>query len=152
MPSATRNSGDEHIDQAHALYSSKVDKAILVINGGAYSLLQYVTTQSWAPTNAVADGPKTTLAFLVLILIYAILGVCEVKLQNRYRIRNFIGHTSHLSGALAAIVLISLISPIFTIIAGALWFVWVFAVMYLTFAERKSSEENESEARPQLPV
>lgn len=141
------------LDQAQDVYSSTVHKAIIAINGGAYALLQVVTNQSWAPTKAAAHRSMTILSFLVLNLIYVILRVCEVKLQNKPLIRSFVGHTSHLFGALAAITLISLISTIFSLIVVVLWFVWLFVVIYIVFSESSNPHEaNLTEASSQLPI
>lgn len=140
------------LDQAQDVYFSTVHKAIISINGGAYALLQVVTNQSWAPTKTAVHRSITILGFLVLNLIYAILGVWEVKLKNKPRIRNIVGHSSHLFGASAAITLISFVSPIFTLIAVVLWFVWLFVVMFIVLSEPNIPEENQSEASGQLPV
>ncbi|KAG7656137.1 hypothetical protein ISN44_As01g031450 [Arabidopsis suecica] len=123
------NSGDENTD-----HSSAVHKLIAVINGGAIGLLQ-ITENSSASINT-ADRQATILSFCVFILIYVVLRVTEVKLnRNQAPIHHFVGHISHLFGALAALMLISIVSPIFTLIVAPLWLVWFFAVMYVFLVE-----------------
>lgn len=136
--STVTSSGDENMDQKHVEYSSAVHKAIAVIDGGALGLLQVVTNQSSAQTKALAGR-----GFLVFIVIYVILGVWEVTLRNEPHIRNFIGHISHLFGALAAIVLISLISPIFALIVFLLSLGWFLFVMYRSLFHRAQSPGGE---------
>ncbi|VVB17731.1 unnamed protein product [Arabis nemorensis] len=143
--STATSSSDENIDQEHVKYSSTMHKAIAVINGGALGLLQVVTNQSSAETKALAGR-----GFLMLIVIYVILGVWEVTLRNERHIRNFIGHISHLFGALAAIVLISLIFPIFALIVFLLSLGWFLFIMYRSFTELRVPDENEFKAPGQL--
>lgn len=127
-----RSSGNEITEEDNGAYSSTVHRLILFSNGGAMGLLQVVTNQS--STNE-ADRRAKFLCFLIITLIYTILRVCEVKLRNKPIIRNFVGHVSHLFGALAALTLISLISPTFTLVAVPLWLVWFVVVMYVSFSE-----------------
>lgn len=134
-----RNFGNEITEEERVAYSSTVHKLIIFINGGAIGLLQVVTNQS--STNE-ADRGATILCFWVITLIYTFLRVCEVKLRNKPNIRNFVAHVSHLFGALAALMLISLISPTFTLIAVPLWLVWFFVVMYVSFWELVFPEDN----------
>ncbi|KAG7593628.1 hypothetical protein ISN45_Aa01g024170 [Arabidopsis thaliana x Arabidopsis arenosa] len=127
------NSGDKNTDE-EAVYSSAVHNLITVINGGAIGLLQ-IKENSSASINA-ADRQATIISFCVFILIYAVLRVTEVKLKrNQATIHHFVGHISHLFGALAALMLISIVSPIFTLIVAPLWLVWFFVVMYFFLVE-----------------
>ncbi|KAL1192522.1 hypothetical protein V5N11_012415 [Cardamine amara subsp. amara] len=114
LPSVQR-SGNEIEEEEHGAYSSTVHKLIIFINGGAIGLLQVITSQS---SINEANRRAMILCFLVITLMYTILRVCEIKLRirNKLHIRNFVGHVSHLFGALAALLLIFLISPIFTLI------------------------------------
>ncbi|KAL1213841.1 hypothetical protein V5N11_034465 [Cardamine amara subsp. amara] len=129
-------------EEEHVVYSSIVHKLIILINGVAMGLLQVVTNNS--STNE-ADLGATILWFLVFTLIYTILRVSEVKLRNKPNIRNFVGHVSHLLGALAAFMLISIISPTFTFVAVPLWLVWFLVIMYVTFSELVFEEDNDAD-------
>ncbi|KAG2320559.1 hypothetical protein Bca4012_056400 [Brassica carinata] len=136
---------DAMVEEERVAYSSTVHKLIIFINGGAMGLLQVATDES--STNNTYRG-ATILCFWVFTLISTVLRVCEVKLRNKPTIRNFVGHVSHLFGALAALMLISLISRSFTLIVVPLWLVWFFVVMYVSFSELVSPEDND----PDSPV
>ncbi|EFH67223.1 hypothetical protein ARALYDRAFT_890762 [Arabidopsis lyrata subsp. lyrata] len=130
-------------EEEHGAYSSTVHRLIIFTNGGAMGLLQVVTKQS--STNE-ADRRAIILCFLVITLIYTILRVCEVKLRNKPNISNFVGHVSHLFGALAALTLIYLISPTFALVAVSLWLVWFVAVMYVSFSELVFPEDDAADS------
>ncbi|KAL1192521.1 hypothetical protein V5N11_012414 [Cardamine amara subsp. amara] len=139
-----RSSGNEITEEEeHGSYSSTVHNLIIFINGGAIGLLQVVTNQA---SIKEADRRATILCFLVITLIYIILRVCEVKLRNKPNIGNFVGHVSHLFGALAALLLIFLISPIFTLTVVPLWLVWFFVVMYVSFSKLVIPDDNTADS------
>lgn len=106
-------------------------------------LLQVVKNQS---STKEADRRVIILCFLVITLIYTILRVCEVKLRNKPNISNFVGHVSHLFGALTALTLIYLISPTFALVAVSLWLVWFVAVMYVSFSELVFPEDDAADS------
>ncbi|KAF8066097.1 hypothetical protein N665_1161s0007 [Sinapis alba] len=126
-----RSSNDTEEDVRNA-YSTTVHNLIVYINGGALGLLQVVTNKS--PTNEAHRGAMI-MCFWFFNLIYVTLRVIEVKLWNKTDIRSFVGHVSHLFGALAALMLISLISPSFTLFAAPLWLVWFLVIMHVSFSE-----------------
>ncbi|KAF3605977.1 hypothetical protein DY000_02048986 [Brassica cretica] len=136
---------DIMVEEERIAYSSTVHKLIIFINGGAMGLLQVATDES--STNDAYRG-TTILCFCVFTLVSTVLRVCEVKLRNKPTIRNFVGHVSHLFGALAALMLISLISRSFTLIVVPLWLVWFVVVMYVSFSELVFPEDNDTD----LPV
>ncbi|ESQ33617.1 hypothetical protein EUTSA_v10010009mg [Eutrema salsugineum] len=133
-----QSSGDENTEEERVAYSSTVHRLIIFINGGAIGLLQVVTNSS---TNE-AERRAKILCFWLFTLIYTILRVFEVKLRNKPNIRNFAGNVSHLFGAIAALMIISLISPRFTLIVIALWLVWFFVVMYVSFSDLVFPKDN----------
>ncbi|CAF1930789.1 hypothetical protein Bca4012_073065 [Brassica carinata] len=132
-------------DKKELIKLIKLIKLIIFINGGAMGLLQVATDES--STNDAYRG-TTILCFWVFTLVSTVLRVCEVKLRNKPTIRNFVGHVSHLFGALAALMLISLISRSFTLIVVPLWLVWFVVVMYVSFSELVFPEDNDTD----LPV
>ncbi|KAJ4905367.1 Uncharacterized protein Rs2_19318 [Raphanus sativus] len=140
-------SSDDNMEDEHTAYSATVHKLIIFIDGGALGLLQVVTNQS--PTNK-ADRGAMILCFWFFTLIYIVLRVFEAKLRNKPDTRNFLGHVSHLFGALASLMLIYLISPSFTLLAVPLWLVWFFVVTYVSFSKIRFPEDNALAA--DLPV
>ncbi|KAG7593627.1 hypothetical protein ISN45_Aa01g024160 [Arabidopsis thaliana x Arabidopsis arenosa] len=143
MSSGNEIMEEEEEEEENGAYSSTVHRLIIFTNGGAMGLLQVVTNQS--STNE-ADRRAIILCFLVITLIYTILRVCEVKLRNKPNISNFVGHVSHLFGALAALTLIYLISPTFALVAVSLWLVWFVAVMYVSFSELVFPEDDAADS------
>ncbi|AAG29646.1 hypothetical protein [Arabidopsis thaliana] len=132
------SSGDE--EPNHELYSAAVHKLVVLMNAGVFGFLQ-LSDLSAIGTNAVVSTSvmfethrATFLCYWVLILIYAFLRIYEIKLRI-VSFRMLVGHISHLFGALAALLLISVVSSIFSLIVVPLWLAWLFAVLYIAFRD-----------------
>uniref|UniRef100_A0A1J3EXD6 Uncharacterized protein n=1 Tax=Noccaea caerulescens TaxID=107243 RepID=A0A1J3EXD6_NOCCA len=114
-------------------YSAAVHKVIVMVNAGILGLLQLVTQQP-----SVLETHKAAfLCFCVFVLFYAVLRVHEaidVRLRTGL-VRRLIGHTSHLFGGLAALVLIYVVCATFALVLLPLWLLWLSAVVYNTFNE-----------------
>lgn len=112
-------SGDEM--EKFTSYSAAVHKVIVMINAGIIGLLQFMNQQC----SSVFETHKPTLiCFCLLIFFYIILRVREaidVRRRSGFVVR-LVGHTSHLFGGLAALVLISVVCMAFAFVLFLLCF------------------------------
>ncbi|VVA93271.1 unnamed protein product [Arabis nemorensis] len=128
------NSGDE--TEKFTVYSAAVHKVIVWVNTGIIGLLQLTNQQN----SSVFQTHKTEfLCFYIFVFFYAVLRVREA-MHVRLRpgvVKRIFGHTSHLFGALAALVLVSVVCATFAFVLLLLWFLWLSLVAYDTFNEIK---------------
>ncbi|CAH2034829.1 unnamed protein product [Thlaspi arvense] len=124
-------SGDE--TEKFTTYSSAVHKVVVMINTGILGLLQLTNQKS-----SVFETHKAEfLCFCVFVLLYAVFRVREamdVRLQPGL-VPRLVGNTSHLFGALAALVLVSVVCSTFALVLLLLWLLWLSAVVYNTSSE-----------------
>ncbi|ESQ33618.1 hypothetical protein EUTSA_v10009399mg [Eutrema salsugineum] len=128
-------------------YSTAVHKVIVMVNAGILGLLQLLnqeksTTTMTSPNDIIASSVFETnkpalLCFCLLVLLYAVLRVVEAIDVRRRRgfVARLVGHTSHLLGGLAAIVLISVVYATFALVLLLLWFLCFFSVVYNVLRE-----------------
>lgn len=119
-------SGDETVK--FFAYSSAVHKVILMVNAGVIGLLQLINQQ----TSLLETHKAPFLCFCVFVLFYAVLRVREaVDVRVRPGIaQRLVGHTSHLFGGLAALVLIYVVCATFALVLLLLWLLWLSAIVY----------------------
>ncbi|XP_019087690.1 PREDICTED: uncharacterized protein LOC109127455 [Camelina sativa] len=142
-----QRSGEE--EQNYELYSDAVHKFMVSMNTVVLGFLQ-LGDPSAAGANTTSSAfvlfetyRTTFLCYWVLILIYALLRIYEIKLRSRW-FRMLVGHISHLFGSLAPLLLVSVISPIFSLIVAPVWLVWLSTVLYIAFRELKNPRANSS--------
>ncbi|KAL1192523.1 hypothetical protein V5N11_012416 [Cardamine amara subsp. amara] len=128
-------------------YSAAVHKVVTMVNAGIIGLLQLMNQQYFS----VFETQKPTLiCFCLLVFFYVVLRVREaIDLRRGYGfVARLVGHTSHLFGGLAALVLISVVCMDFAYVLLLLWFVWLSTVVYNTFNDIKIiySEANRTSA------
>ncbi|CAN8313906.1 unnamed protein product [Cochlearia groenlandica] len=113
-------------------YSTAVHKVVIMVNAGVIGLLQLLNQQQ----SSVLDTHKATfICFYVFVLFYAVLRVREAvksRLRPMGLVSRLVGHGSHLFGALAALMLVSVVFAAFALALLLLWFVWLFIVVYDT--------------------
>lgn len=119
-------SGDETLK--FVAYSSAVHKVIVMVNAGVIGLLQLVNQQ----TSVLETHKAPFLCFCVFVLLYSVLRVREaVDVRVRPGIaQRLVGHTSHLFGGLAALVLIYVVCATFAFVLLLLWILWLSAIVY----------------------
>ncbi|VVA93266.1 unnamed protein product [Arabis nemorensis] len=133
-------------------YSVAVHKVVVMVNAGILALLQLMNQQN----SSVLETHKTAfLCFSVFVLFYAVLRVREamdVRLRPGLAPR-LVGHTSHLFGGLAALVVIHVVCSTFALVLLILWFLWLSFVVYDTISEvmTHSKTNISGDGLPQLP-
>ncbi|KAH0851237.1 hypothetical protein HID58_094897 [Brassica napus] len=128
-------------------YSTAVHKVIVM----DYS--QLINQQS-----SVLETHKAAfLSFCVFALFYAVLRVREaidVGLRPGI-VPRLSGHTSHLFGGLAALMLISVVCATFALVLLLMWFLWLSARVYSILDEfivYSKAKKSGAGSRPSLPV
>lgn len=134
-------------------YSTAVHKVIVMVNAGLIGLLQLINQQS-----SVLETHKAAfLSFCVFALFYAVLRVREaidVGLRPGI-VPRLSGHTSHLFGGLAALMLISVVCATFAFVLLLMWFLWLSAIVYSILDEfivYSKAKKSGAGSRPSLPV
>ncbi|VVA93265.1 unnamed protein product [Arabis nemorensis] len=144
------NSGGEAVN--FTAYSAAVHKVVVMVNAGILALLQLMNQQN----SSVLETHKTAfLCFCVFVLFYAVLRVREamdVRLRPGLSPR-LVGHTSHMFGGLASLVLIHMVCATFSLVLLILWFLWLSFVVYDTISEVMiySKTNKSDDGLPQFP-
>ncbi|VVA93267.1 unnamed protein product [Arabis nemorensis] len=114
------------------VYSAAVHKVVVMVNAGIIGLVQLMNKQN----SSLLEINKTEfLCFYIFVFFYVVLRVREA-VDTRLRpglVPKLVGHTSHMFGALAALVLVSVFCTTFAFVLLLLWFLWLSLVAYDTF-------------------
>ncbi|KAF8095337.1 hypothetical protein N665_0336s0014 [Sinapis alba] len=109
-------SGEETVK--FVAYSSAVHKVIVMVNAGVIGLLQLINQQT-----SVLETHKAPFMSV------------DMRVRPGMIPQRLVGHTSHLFGGLAALLLIYVVCSTFALVLLFLWLLWLSAIAYTVVNE-----------------